>query len=479
MSHSPYAGSSSKRLLLDHRVVASAENAALVLGAVEKEPRNPLFVEDRPWEARFDNLYANVLRDPADGLFKCWYNPFLYWKRPGQEASRETGLCYAVSHDGIAWEKPDLGLVEFEGSRANNLVLRRCHGACVRRVSEGAPVGDASARFMMFYKTQEERTPEERASGLMWLKVAHSPDGVRWADDPQVVMPKYPYKQADTHNNFIWDAPTARYVAITRTWDDDPGAGRRAHRLVARMESPDAKYWTRPVDVFRELPEEVGRRQTYAMPIFPYAGVYCGLLMMFNTGEPAAPDHDTVDCELAWSPNTTHWFRVCPGQALIPRGPEGAFDSHIVFGACSPVYLDGEMRLYYGGCNGPHGGVRAGGFGMARLRPDGFAGIRPVRPHAPAELITAPVRCTGRTLRVSADAARGSLRVGLVGTDSWGPSVGACVPITEDVTDRAVAWRDCEGMAPFRGRDIVLRFRLDSATLYAFSFSEDGAAARV
>ncbi len=30
-------------------------------------------------------------------------------------------LCYAVSRDGIHWTKPELGLVEYRGSKANNL----------------------------------------------------------------------------------------------------------------------------------------------------------------------------------------------------------------------------------------------------------------------------------------------------------------------------------------------------------------------
>jgi hypothetical protein len=40
------------RLLLDPRVVASAVNARLVPGPVVKEPANPLFIEERPWEVR-------------------------------------------------------------------------------------------------------------------------------------------------------------------------------------------------------------------------------------------------------------------------------------------------------------------------------------------------------------------------------------------------------------------------------------------
>ena len=31
-------------------------------------------------------------------------------------------ICYATSKDGIVWSKPDLGLVEFRGNKANNLI---------------------------------------------------------------------------------------------------------------------------------------------------------------------------------------------------------------------------------------------------------------------------------------------------------------------------------------------------------------------
>ena len=31
--------------------------------------------------------------------------------------------CYAESKDGIHWEKPDLGIVEWQGSRRNNILF--------------------------------------------------------------------------------------------------------------------------------------------------------------------------------------------------------------------------------------------------------------------------------------------------------------------------------------------------------------------
>jgi len=55
-----------KYLLLDSRIIARYEGVHYALGAVEKEKHNPLFAEDKPWEPRFDNLYANVLFDEEE-----------------------------------------------------------------------------------------------------------------------------------------------------------------------------------------------------------------------------------------------------------------------------------------------------------------------------------------------------------------------------------------------------------------------------
>src|ERR1700691_4240035 len=69
-----------KRLLLDPELVEHADGVALKLGTVVKEARNPLFGEDKPWEIRFDNLYANVIFDNSENIFKCWYNPFIHYQ---------------------------------------------------------------------------------------------------------------------------------------------------------------------------------------------------------------------------------------------------------------------------------------------------------------------------------------------------------------------------------------------------------------
>ena len=59
-------------LLLDSRIIEDTENAVLTIGTIRKDKRNPLFVEDKPWEPRYDNVYCNVIYDEQDKLDKDW-----------------------------------------------------------------------------------------------------------------------------------------------------------------------------------------------------------------------------------------------------------------------------------------------------------------------------------------------------------------------------------------------------------------------
>ena len=64
-------------LLLDTSLWAQADHLTVTPGRARKASQNPLFGEDMPWEVRHDNLYANVIFDRTDNLYKCWYNPFI------------------------------------------------------------------------------------------------------------------------------------------------------------------------------------------------------------------------------------------------------------------------------------------------------------------------------------------------------------------------------------------------------------------
>ncbi|MFH1005903.1 MAG: hypothetical protein V1800_00185 [Candidatus Latescibacterota bacterium] len=436
-----------KFLALDSRWIAQTRGVRLSLGSVTKEDRNPLFVADKPWEMRFDNLYPNVRFDENE-LFKVWYSPFVldeavahtlperrrevrYHATPG----REMGVCYATSRDGIHWGKPELGLVEFEGSTRNNLVKRQAHGAGIGKDLHDP---DPARRYKMLSLIDESTNLEG---------VAFSPDGLHWSDP--VPCPEI-QARGDTHHSFFWDQGLGRYIGFTRTWESP-------HRIVARTESEDFLQWSQTVEVMRALPD-APHLQPYSLVAFPHAPGYLGLVMIFNAHE------DTVDCELAWSADAVKWERICPGETLIPRGPEGTFDCGCLFGAAHPIRKNNELWLYYGGSDGPHSNWRRGGFGLARLREDGFAGMEPVRKDGIGTLATRPIVCGGRDLRVTADAAGGTLRVGILGAEGYG--LDECLPIRGDVTRARVTWRGV-GLASLGDRPLQLQFELRSAKLYA------------
>jgi len=80
----------------------------------------PVVKPDKPWERVLG--YLSVLAHPEDG-----YRMY-YWKfdprRFGTNArGSQSMVCLATSRDGFHWEKPNLGLVEWEGSRENNILI--------------------------------------------------------------------------------------------------------------------------------------------------------------------------------------------------------------------------------------------------------------------------------------------------------------------------------------------------------------------
>lgn len=432
-------------LLLDQRLIERADNAELRLGTVTKHPRNPLFQEDKPWEVRFDNLYANIHFDPRAQLYRCWYSPFIIdpavtdtpaaqrTTRRYQPHDREMGLCYATSRDGLTWEKPALDLIEFNGSKANNLVLRRPHGS---GIFHDAHEADPARRFKLFARAAES---------VRQMSVAFSPDGLHWSDStlcPEINVP------GDTHNNAFWSPELGKYVGITRMKTDQ--------RLVARTESADFIHWTRAVEILR------GDRtnQTYAMPVLRHAGVYLGFLAIFNT------QSDRTHCELAWSPDTLAWHRIQPGTPFIPTATaSGAYDWGCVYPATTPVILDHEIRLYYGASNGPHTTWRDGFLALATLRPDGFAGYAARDKSKPATLLTRPLLTSGKTLTLTADIDPGGwLTATLLDAAD---KILATSPRLTATTTHCVA----VNLPPTAGQPVRVRFEIHQAKLYSFAFA--------
>ena len=446
-------------LLLDTHIVEHAQNAELTLGVVRKHSGHPLFGEDKTWEMRFDNLYANVVYDDEEHLYKCWYSPFIVdnsskGMSPQQREevkyraprNREMGICYAASQDGLTWVKPEMGLVEYGGSKANNILWR---GGGDTWALQAGPHGSG------IFKDLQDPDPTRRYKAFLKseiLSVAFSAAGIHW--EPPIACPEA-NSAGDTHNNAFWAPTLGRYVGITRQWSKPFG------RQVAWTSSSDFLNWDKTRIVLEGLDE---KQQPYAMPVFFHGGVYIGLVAIHDQ------DTDLVWTELTWSPDTKTWNRVFPGTPLIPSGDEGEYDWGCVYAAACPVFLEDEIRLYYGGSDGLHTSWRNGYFCLATLRPDGFAGYRATDTAEPATVTTTPIFDGTAPLRVSADIAKGgSLVVRVLGEEKQ--VLGESQPLASTVSDAEVRWLDDSALDAIRTRRARLQFAFQEATVFSFSLA--------
>jgi hypothetical protein len=162
---------------------------------------------------------------------------------------------------------------------------------------------------------------------------------------------------------------------------------------------------------------------------------------------------------------------VLPGTPLIANdGEYGDCDWGCAYAAATPVFLEHEIRLYYGGSDGLHTSWRNGFLCMATLRPDGFAGYKASNGAESSAVTTTPVLEAGASLRVSADVANGGeLVVHVLGGD--GLILAESEPLTGSVSDAEVRWRDDGGFDAIESRPARLRFAFKEATVYSFSLS--------
>ena len=114
--------------------------------------------------------------------------------RPGQDFdARGLRYAYAESDDGIRWRKPKLGLVEFRGSRDNNLILVP-HGFVGYHtlVLHDPDEKDATRRFKMLALVMEfgeYKTPWGKNRAYVPL---YSADGLRWRVAEEILDPADP-----------------------------------------------------------------------------------------------------------------------------------------------------------------------------------------------------------------------------------------------------------------------------------------------
>jgi len=174
-----------------------------------------------------------------------------------------------------------------------------------------------------------------------------------------------------------------------------------------------------------------------------------------------------VDCELAWSPDTTTWERIDPGTPFIANSEKkGAYDWGCIYAADQPMVVDGKIRIYYGASDGRHGGWRKGFFCLATLGLDRWAGYEQVSTKLPAVIVSKPLPYAGQGLRITADVREGG-SVNVTILTSEGEELAKARPVKKTVTDGTLALPKSFHAKSLK--KVRLQFEARNAKVYSFS----------
>ena len=461
-----------RRLFLDAMTVEESRGLTRSFHAAEKHSTSPVVRRDRPWEGASGMsgpyLYGTVLNE--GGRLRMWY----------QCIHRGNHVGYAESADGIAWTKPNLGLIEYQGSKANNMVISALQPEVTGGVCHNPSVihcpweSDPNRRYVLFcFEASRGRA-----------RSAYSPDGLRWQYSPETAAEGL-FTSSDVVN-FFWDPYRSRFAS---TWKTRSRRGRAAGIAF----SPDGKQWTKPLDgpVFGADDLDPDATQIYGMPVFPYQGLYIGLPWIYNARyfkdveysvqrllEAQENSPRTMDAQFAWSWDLINWTRPPVRFPLIERGPLGTWDGGMLFTARAPVQMGDQLYFYYGGFDKVHDEPRAtGNIGLAVLRLDGFCSM-----NAGAEegwLISRREALSAPRVRINARVSPGGwVRAELLDRRNRvlpGFTRDDCIPFTGDSVRHALTWKPGAPQTETSGSlsDVKVRFYLKDAALYSYWSTPD------
>lgn len=444
-----------RRLFLDAMVVEEQSKLSRVFHSARKYERNPVITKDKPWEGWGPYLYGTVMWD--GGKLRMWY----------QCIEQGDRACYAESSDGLRWMKPELNLVEFEGSKANNLFVEKnqCHIPSVIRVRD--PKDPEQRWFMLCHGRQ------------IGAHAAFSPDGLNWAWH-ESTSGKSLFETFDVINAF-WDPYNQRYTATYKTVN-------RRHRAVGIALSEDGVTWTKPVQgaVFGADDLDPDPTQIYGMPVFPYQGMYIGLPWIYHSRwikygkytdpqvmyEAQVGSPCTVDVQMAWSWDLISWTRTPKREPFIALGPAGSFDCCQIYTARAPVIVGDELWFYYGGFNKLHdqNSNTVGAIGLAKLRLDGFCSMR-ARSDEGWFISRREVFRTPKVIINAATTADGYVTAELLDRNNnviEGFSREECILFTGDSVRAELSWKTKAFSQEELSRDRKIRFYMKNADLYSY-----------
>lgn len=441
-------------------------------------PREKVLVHDEPWEGVGSGFHS-IFKD--GDTYKMYYKAW-------DMGSTILG-AYAESEDGLHWRKPNLGLYEFQDSKANNIVF-------IRGLMDGA---EADGGHLAVFKDQNpDAAPDARykavlrSPGPKGVVPFKSADGVHWkamSNAPVITDGAF-----DSQNLAFWDSVHEEYRAYWRYFDQNNGDRIRAIRTAT---SKDFINWSEPSELqYVDSPSE----HLYTNVIKPYhraPHILIGFPARYidrgwsesmralpelkereNRSERSRRYGTALTESLLMTSRDGVTFKRWNEAFLRPgmeRDGSWAYGNqfiawHIVETRSDRSGAPNELSLF--AVEDYWVGEKGSALRRYTLRLDGFVSVS--APMEGGELITKPFTFRGKQLKLNfSSSAAGGIQVEIqdeAGNPIPGFKLEDSDPIFGDSIQRTVTWNGAKDVSALSGRPVRLRVQLRDADLYSFQF---------
>jgi hypothetical protein len=387
-------------------------NLQLTLVPVTKYPGNPVLRKGPKGSSDHGHacLYGTVIK--TGNKFRMWYLGMIEdsgknaytpgWYRP---------MCYAESDDGINWVKPELGLVELNGNKKNNICLIEGDPKAVTLINDFLSVmydpedPDPSKRYKAVYinimlltdvrgglskVARNEKRPAmsvaaTSADGLRWKLVGDRPfdaGGERFEVSGLYKFGKFYYATGQLLNPWVWrpdGSPSNRVMLAYRTSDFKTWSKAKAFSLA------------RPGQLTN--PPMPGQQMHMGAGMWNRGNVMVGLYGMWQ--DPATPPAKgephvkgvRIDLGLTISNDGIHFREPVTDFKIVPLGGEDDWDNHAILQGHAFVNEGDKTMIWYShwDTDMEYKGME---IGLATLRRDGFGYLSPKYPENDAHFIS-------------------------------------------------------------------------------------------
>lgn len=375
----------------DNVSIPFTRSLELTMRTPEKYAGNPVVArgekgEPDHWGVQF---YGSIIRQ--DGKFRMWYAAFAGER--GESAVSNSAWwqpAYAESTDGIHWTKPKLGLVEYHGSKDNNILLfEPFMGPLNIKVLYEPEDPDPSRRYKMITHTFWMKGKTRHGTIVPYV----SADGYRWkslikttpvdAELPakDLIVPPMHFEPAGGF--YKWDgmyyASGQSPYDLTQNTQSRIARGIRSADLVTWSQTGHLNFLRSDQWTLRKAGND-GKQTHEGISVWNRSNVLLGVYGRWS-GAPKWPDI-TIDMGFVLSNDGISFREPAHEMDFIKCGPDGSWDQGGLMQGQGFENVGDKTYIYYGAADprtwtaGEKPIPPRGGVGLVTLPRDRFADLR-------------------------------------------------------------------------------------------------------